>query len=221
MMHLYVSPGACCLGAHVVARELDLPVKVVVVPLRAADSPIHRVNPLGRVPALELADGTVITENSAILPFLADQRPGTSLFAPMGTRERAAIQSWIGYLSAEVHAAAFRPINRPERYSGDPDAHEGIRRRGREQLKSALQYVNRHLEARHYLVGGRFTIADAYLGVFARWTAALGGEFADLTAIHRFRKSFEDRASVRAALAVEANVAKPVMLHRRFGVSLG
>lgn len=220
MMHLYVSPGACCLGTHVVALELNLPVKVVVVPLRTVDSPIHRVNPLGRVPALELADGTVITENSAILPFLADQRPGTSLFAPTGTKERAGIQSWIGYLSAEVHAAAFRPINRPERYSEDPGAHEGIRRRGREQLKSALQYVNRHLEGQRYLVGGRFTIADAYLGVFARWTAALGGEFAELKAIQEFRKDFDNRTSVRAALAVEGGVVKPTVPHRRLSTSV-
>ena len=83
-MQLFISPGACCLGAHVIVHELDLPVDVVSVPLRTPDSPIHGVNPLGRVPALRLADGTVITENSAILPLLADQRPGTSLFAPVG-----------------------------------------------------------------------------------------------------------------------------------------
>lgn len=69
-------------------------------------------------------------------------------------------------------------------------------------------------------MGGRFTIADLYLGVFARWTAALGEEFADLTAIHRFRRAFDDRASVRAALAVEGGVVKPMMPYRRFGVSV-
>jgi glutathione S-transferase len=202
-MRLYISPGACCLGAHVVVHELALPIEVVKVSLRTPDSPIHIVNPLGRVPVLSLADGTVITENSAILPLLADQRPGTPLFAPAGSPERAQIQSWIGYLNSEVHAACFRPINRPERYSNDIAAHAGIRQRGREQLMSALLHVDRHLSGRRFLVGKRFTIADAYLGVFARWTAGLGQEFAGLRNLHRIRLDYEARPSVRAALAFE------------------
>jgi glutathione S-transferase len=208
-MQLFISPGACCLGAHVIVHELDLKseVEVIKVPLRTPGSAIHAVNPLGRVPALRLADGTVITENSAILPFLADLRPGTLLFAFAGTHERAQIQSWIGYLNSEVHVGCFRPINRPERYSNDVAAHPGIRQRGREQLKSTLLHVERHLAGRRYLVGERFTIADAYLGVFARWTAALGDEFGDLQALQRFRREFESRPSVRAALAFEAAAA--------------
>jgi glutathione S-transferase len=203
LTQLFISPGACCLGAHVVVHELDLAVEVVTVPLRTPDSPIHTVNPLGRVPALRLADGTVITENSAILPLLADLRPGTPLFAPQGSPERAQIQSWIGYLNSEVHAACFRPINRPERYSNDVAAHAGIRQRGREQLKTALLHVERQLSKSRFLVGDRFTIADAYLGVFARWTAALGEQFDDLHALHRFRHDYDARPSVRAALACE------------------
>jgi len=203
-MQLFVSPGACCLGAHVVVRELALPVTVRNVPLRTPESPIHAVNPLGRVPALRLDDGTVITENSAILPFLADLRPGTSLFAPAGSVERAQIQSWIGYVNSEIHAASFRPINRPERYSNDASAHPGIRQRGREQLKTALGVIDRRLADHSFLVADRFTIADAYLGVFARWVAALGEEFDGLTNLHRFRHEYSARPSVIEALAAEA-----------------
>lgn len=203
-MRLYVAPGACCLGAHVTVRELDLPVDVVTVALRTPESPIRQVNPLGRVPALKLADGSVLTENSAILPFLADLKPEGGLFAPAGTVERARIQSWIGYINSEVHAAAFRPINRPERYSIDPAAYEGVRRRGREQLKNALLHLDRRLADRAFLEGGRFTIADAYLGVFVRWIEPFGDEFSDLEALARFRRAYNQRPSVRAALAAEA-----------------
>ena len=89
-----------------------------------------------------LTDGrgkTLVTENTAILPYLADLRPGTSLFAAAGTTERALIQSWIGYLGTEVHVGAFRPINRPERYSTDEAAFPGIRQRGLQQLANALK----------------------------------------------------------------------------------
>jgi glutathione S-transferase len=203
-MQLFITPGACCLGAHVVARELDLPVDIVKVPLRTPGSPIHAVNPLGRVPALRLADGEVITENSAILPYLADLKPEGGLYAPAGSVERAKIQAWIGYINSEIHAASFRPINRPERYSNDASAHDGIRRRGREQLKTALGHLDRRLKDRPFLEGGWFTIADAYLGVFVRWIVPLGDEFADLEALARFRTAYNERPSVRAALAAEA-----------------
>ena len=59
-MKLYVSPGACCLGAEVVVHALELPVEIVSVPLRQPDSPIHQVNPLGRVPALRLRRGSLL-----------------------------------------------------------------------------------------------------------------------------------------------------------------
>lgn len=200
-MQLYVSPGACCLGAQVVAAALELPVEVLSVPLRRPDSPIHAVNPLGRVPALKLADGSVLTENAAILPFLADLRPGTPLFAPAGSAERARIQSWIGYIAAEVHAASFRPINRPERYSGDPAMHAAIRLRGREQLYTAVGPLDRRLKQHEWLEGGRFTIADAYFGVFARWLEPLGEPFDGLEGINRFRVAYHAQPAVRAALA--------------------
>lgn len=203
MTTLYISPGACSLGAHVVVRELELPVQIQIVKLRTPDSPIHAVNPLGRVPALQLDSGQVITENSAILPFLADLKPGTSLFAPAGSAERGLIQSWIGYLSAEVHAGAFRVANRPERFSTDETSHDTIRKTGKQVLHTALQHVDRHLADQDWLVGNRFTIADAYLGVFARWITRFGNEFEDLENITRFRDHFLSRPAVIAALAFE------------------
>ncbi len=203
MTTLFISPGACSLASHVAVRELALPIQVERVALRTADSPIHAINPLGRVPALQLDDGTVLTENSAILPYLADLVPGTPLFAPAGSVERAQIQGWLGYLAAEVHAASFRPLNRPERYSADTGAHDGIRAQARVQLYRAFEHIERHLENRTWLVGERFTLADVYLGVFSLWLGRIGGEFEQLTAVARLRQAFLGRAAVREALGVE------------------
>ncbi|GHD68176.1 glutathione binding-like protein [Jeongeupia chitinilytica] len=204
MSTLFTARDACSFGAHVVVRELDLPVEVVRVALRTAESPIHAVNPLGRVPALRLDDDTVITENGAILPYLADLKPGTTLFALPGEPERAQIQSWISYISTEIHAAGFRQVNRPERYSADPASHDGIRRQSARTLHAAIAHIDRHLQGRDWLVGNRFTIADAYLGVFVRWIARLGPDFAGFDALNRFREAYLARPSVQAALAAEA-----------------
>lgn len=204
MSVLYVSLGACSLAAHSLVHELDLPIRVEPVPLRTPESPINRINPLRRVPALQLDDGILITENSAILPYLADLRPEAGLFAPVGNVERALIQSWIGYLASEVHVGGFRPLNRPERYSADESAHPGIRAKASEQLHQALAHVERHLNGRQWLVGERYTIADAYLGVFAGWLPRLGEAFADLPNLARAREAFQARPATQQALAAES-----------------
>jgi glutathione S-transferase len=203
MSILYISPGACSLASHIAVLELDLPIQIETVALRTPDSPIHAINPLGRVPALQLDDGTLVTENSAILPYLADQVPGTLLFAPVGSAERAQIQSWLGYLAAEVHTASFRPINRPERYSADEAAHAGIRAQAVQQLYASFEHIDRHLQSRQWLVGDRFTLADAYLGVFANWLLRIGKPFDQLAAVARVREQWAMRPGVQQALHAE------------------
>lgn len=203
MTTLYIAPGACSFAAHVLVHELELPIQVEPVTLRTPDATILKINPLGRVPALQTDDGTLLTENVAILPFLADLRPGTALFAPAGSVERAQIQAWIGYFATELHAASFRPLNRPERYSADEQAHPGIRAQARVQLFKALAPIEKHLVGRQFLVGERFTIADAYLGVFAGWLARIGGEFAELKELARFSAAYRERPAVQRALKAE------------------
>ncbi|WP_394561737.1 glutathione S-transferase C-terminal domain-containing protein [Aquipseudomonas alcaligenes] len=206
MSTLYISPGACSLASHIAVHELGLPIQVEKVALRTPDSPIHAINPLGRVPALQLEDGTLITENSAILPYLADQVPGTPLFAPAGSAERAQIQSWLGYLAAEVHTASFRPLNRPERYSVNEAAHPGIRAQAVQQLYKAFEHIDTHLQDRQWLVGERFTLADAYLGVFASWLLRIGKPFDQLTAVARVREQWAARPGVQQALRAEGSL---------------
>jgi glutathione S-transferase len=183
-------------------RELDLPYEVVKVPLRQPDSPIHQVNPLGRVPALQLDDGSVITENGAILPFLADQKPEAGLLAPLGSVERSRILSWVGFLNSEVHGA-FRPLNRPERFSDEESAHPGIRTKGRQQIGILLAHLEKSLEDKEWLVGGRFTIADAYLGVFLGW-ADRQQLLEGFTQLQNHLARYRERPAVKAAQAYEA-----------------
>jgi glutathione S-transferase len=202
-MQYFAAKGACSFGGHVVIRELDLPIPVTLVGLGEAGTLIRQVNPLGRVPALQLDDGSLLTENSAILPFLADQKPGTDLFAPAGSIDRARIQSWIGYINSEVHAASLRAINRPLRYSADPAALDGIRQAGLALLHAAFAPLDAHLAGRDYLVGDRFTIADAYLGLFTAYVDRLGEDFSAFQALARYREAYEARPTVQAARAFE------------------
>ena len=202
MTTLFIFPGACSFAAHVVIHELQLPINVERVTLGDPNSPYRQINPTGRVPALLLDNQTLLTENTAILPYLADLKPSTELFAPAGSVERAQIQGWLGYVATEIHVGAFRPINRPERYSADESAFPGIRQRALEQLSNALKPIEARLAQTEYLVGDRFTVADAYLGVFLGWSARVG-VLNDFPALQAALGRFRARESVVQTLAAE------------------
>ncbi|MBS1211979.1 MAG: glutathione S-transferase protein [Proteobacteria bacterium] len=206
MTTLYVAPGACSFGAHVALKELGIPHTVEVVPLRVPDSPIFKVNPLGRVPALKLDSGEVITENSAILPYLADLKPEAGLLAPAGSVERAKIQEWIGFLNSDVHGA-LKPINRPNLYHPDESAHDVIREHSKPRLLDFLKVIDSKLAGKTWAVGERFTIADAYLGVFWTWLKRGGLPLAAYPNLVAFGQRFDERPSVKAALLAETPVS--------------
>ncbi|WP_439114927.1 glutathione S-transferase N-terminal domain-containing protein [Hydrogenophaga sp.] len=201
---LFVSPGACSLACHVVVLEAGLPIHVVPVDLRDPAAPHRAVNPLGRVPTLITAAGEVLTENSALLPYLADQSPSSGLLAPVGTVLRARTQAWVGYLNAEIHTGCFRAINRPQRYCLDMKGQATVREQALLRLQEALEPIESALQDRATLDGEHFTIADAYLGVFGAWVRALGADFDRFTELHRFGRGYEQRASVMRARAWES-----------------
>jgi len=205
MSTLYVAPGACSLGAQVVVRELNLPIEIVKVTLRNPDSIINRINPLARVPSLTLDNDVLLTENAAILPYLGDLAPEGNLFAPVGTVERSIIQSWIGFGATELHAGGFRIVNRGASWVTDPAAQAELKEHGKTYLRKSFEHINRSLQGKTWLTGERFTIADAYIGVFIRWLTRFGNEFDDLVEIKRFREAYEARPSVIAALQFEAS----------------
>jgi len=202
MPTLYIAPGACSFGAHVALKELNIPHQIKIVPLRTPDSPIYKINPLGRVPALELDDGSVITENGAILPYLADLKPEAGLLAPIGTTERARILEWIGFLNSDVHTA-FRPVFRPEVISNDPTAHDSIKETGIERLRGLFKIIDGKLAGKIWAVGERFTIADAYLGIFPTWASRRGLSLAEFPHLSAYHQRYLAHPSVQAALAAE------------------
>jgi glutathione S-transferase len=207
MPKLFIAPGACSFAAHAILKALEighgLHPEIIRVPLRQPDSPIFAVNPLGRVPALQLDTGEILTENGAILPYLGDLVPEAGLFAPVGSLERYRIQEWIGFLNSDIHGA-FRPIFRPEFFNADPATQEGTKAQGLQRLKSLLEHIEKRLPAAGWLFGERFTIADAYLGYFLRGSARTGLPLEQFPAIEAYAARYENHPAVQAALAAEA-----------------
>ncbi len=197
-MELFYSPMACSLASHITLREAGLDAALTSVTLAtkttAAGDDYFAVAAKGQVPALRLDDGTLLTENAAILQYLADRRPEAGLLAPVGARERYAVLEWVSFFGTEVHKACLWPIFNP----GPP---EETKAWARTLLDRKLEYVASALGDRAFLVGDRFTIADAYL----TWILALArvAKLAVPEPLERYRIAMHERSAVREAVAIE------------------
>lgn len=158
-MKLYFSPGACSLASHIALREAGIDAEMVRVNLMTktlveTGADYRRIHPMGQVPALELRDGTVLTEGAAILQYIADLAPPSRLAPALGTRARYELMSLLNFIATELHKA-FAPLFKPT----TPDAYKELARKD----VRAIEYVATRLERGPYLLGEEFTIADAYL----------------------------------------------------------
>jgi glutathione S-transferase len=197
-MRLYYMPGACSLSPHIVAREAGIPLDMIEVgrDKKLPDGRDFRtINPNGYVPALELDDGTVLTEGPSIVQYLADLVPELELAPPAGSIQRYQLMSWLGFINSELHkpfGAFFNPKT--------PDPWKTMTR---EKLTERFAYVDRHLAGRRHVMGEAFTVADAYLFVILRWALAMGFDFAAWPDLRRFHELVMQRPTVDAALDYE------------------
>src|SRR5918912_4261062 len=101
MLKLYYSPGACSLAPHVALEEVGVPFEPVKVALAKGEQRTPEylaLNPKGRVPVL-VEDGWVLTENAAILPYIAQRFGGGKLW-PSDPKEAARVAEWIGWVAS-------------------------------------------------------------------------------------------------------------------------
>jgi glutathione S-transferase len=201
-MKLYFTPGTCSLAPHIVIRELGLPVELRRVrlgpePVVAADHSDYRaLNPLGYVPLLELDDGRLLTEGVAILQYLADLAPAARLAPTAGTFERVELQQWLTFTSSELHKLYSPWLFHPE--YGEQAAEVA---RGR--IATRLAVVERRLDGRDWLVGNRFSIADAYLFTIVDWSRAARVPLDAFPRVAAFLERVRARPSVAEALRRE------------------
>jgi glutathione S-transferase len=196
-MKLYFSPGACSLHPHIALRETGLPFELVRVDTRAHKTSDGRdyyaINPKGYVPALELDDGSVLTEGAVIDQYIADQKPEAKIIPPAGSLERYHVQEWLNFIATEIHKA-FAPL-----FGGSDEAKE----LARTKIAKRFDFVAKRLDEHSYLVGDTFSVADGYLFNMLTWTQHTGIDLAKWPSLQAFFTRMKERPSVRAALAAE------------------
>ena len=132
------------------------------------------INPSGKVPALRLPEGDVITESSAILLTVADRFPNAHLLPPTGPA-RAQAYRWLAFMASEIYPMV-EVSDYPERFAPTGEQAEALRLAARERIRERLLIVERFIEGRWFLASG-FSILDIYASMFARWRGSIGPEW--------------------------------------------
>jgi glutathione S-transferase len=204
-MDVYFSPLACSLATRIALYEaggkanfLEVDPKTKLVQNDGSD--FRKVNPLGLVPTLRTDDGVVLTENAAILQYVADRFPQAGISAAAGM-ERSRLHQWLCFIGTELHKGLFVPLL-------DKKAPQEIKTYILGRYLSRLDYLENYLKGREFLLD-HFTVADAYLVTVINWTMATPPvELAKWPTVKAYYERLRKRPSIANAMAEELELYK-------------
>jgi glutathione S-transferase len=202
MLTLYHAPGSCALASHIALEESGLAYTAVRVDLAGGQQtrPDYlALNPKGRVPALATARG-VITENVAILAFVAQSAPAAGLAPLDDPFAFAAMQAFNGYLASTVHVAHAHG-RRGYRWADGPAALAEMQRKVPETMAACFALIEAQMLAGPWVMGEAYTVADPYLFTIARWLEDDRVDPAQFPKVLDHRNRMGDRPAVRRVLA--------------------
>ncbi|MGY6272293.1 glutathione S-transferase family protein [Achromobacter denitrificans] len=201
-MKLYYMPGACSLASHIVLEWIGEPYEAHKLSRDELKGPeFLKVNPLGAVPALSDGDWT-ITQNAAILEYLAEQAPQAKLLGDGSARSRAEVRRWLGFINSDVHKT-FSMIFGAQRFLSDEGPQKELAASASRLLTRLFAQLDAQLAGKPYLAGDAPSIADAYLYVVLRWARGKEIDLSGQDNLAAFFKRMEADAAVQAALKAE------------------
>jgi glutathione S-transferase len=202
-MKLYYMLESCALAPQIVANEAGIPVEPIRVDFKTkttqAGGNFFAINPKGYVPALALDDGEVLTENAAIVQYLADLKPEARLAPANGSLARVRLQEALNYIATEIHRG-YSPLF-------NPTTPAQVREESSASLHKRYALLDKQLAGRTYLFGDEFTAADAYLFVVTRWAAIVKLDLSGYANLHAFQKTVAARPAVKAAMKAQGLMA--------------
>jgi len=197
-MDLYFSPLACSMATRIALYEAGVDARFVEVDTKAQrtceGSDYRVINPLGLVPAIRTDDGELVTENAAILQYVADRWAEAGLAPPTGV-DRSRLQQWLCFIGTELHKALFVPRL-------DQKAPDVVKTYVLEKGERALVYLENYVKGRDYLLD-RFSVADAYLFTVLNWSRAAAVDLDRWPAVRNYYSRMRQRPSVARALTEE------------------
>ncbi len=202
-MKLYFIPFACSLASRIATEEAGLDADFIqVLPGRTLPDggDFLAVSPMGYVPALQTQSGLTLTENPAVLQYIADNAEEGVLAPALFSEERYRMQLWLNFVSTEVHKAVFAPLFAKESSDAEKAAALG-------RVAKPFTVLSEHLVDRAHL-GATFTVADAYLLSVLNWCETAGVDIAAWPVLLGYRTQLRKRPSVARAMAAEMPLLK-------------
>jgi glutathione S-transferase len=213
-MDFYFAPLACSMATRIALAEAGGTINLIEIDptnkkVLATGEDYLAINPLGMVPALRTDDGEVLTENAAILQYVADRFPGADLAPPASDAiGRARLRQWLSFIGAELHKGLMIPLL-------DRKAPEEVKAWALRRYASRLAYLNEHLSKGDFLLD-RFSVADAYLATVLNWTQATPQiDLSQYPALKAYFERMRARPSVAAALGVEIPLFRAEIARRQ------
>jgi glutathione S-transferase len=202
MLRLYYAPGACTLASHIALEEAGATYEARLVALAKGEQRTEaylKVNPHGRVPALDTGHG-VLSENVAILTYIARTHPQAKLM-PEDPEGMAKCMSLLCWFASSVHVA-FAHFARPERYTSEEAAVPALKAKGKEDFFDYMKKIDLILAGRDYLLD-QYSSADNYGAVFYNWGRRIELPMGDLKNFTAHKNRMIARPGVKRALEQE------------------
>jgi len=205
MLQLYYWPMACSLASRIALMEAGIEAEYHAVHLWdkrviGDGRDFWAVSPKGAVPVLVLEDGEQLTENPAILQYIADLRPEKGLAPPHGDKDRYRLQEWLSFVGTEMHKAFLFPTFW---YAND-----AAKASARERIGKSVAVAAAQLARKPYLVGERFTVADAYLAWALLLLGRGGVDIAAWPSLVQYLDRVRARPKVDEAIRIELDLRK-------------
>src|SRR3989454_5536619 len=200
MLTLFYAPGACSMASHIVLEESGEKYDAKRMDLAKGEqrTPQYmKIHPLGRVPALKLDDGSPLSENTAILPYLGKRFE----MWPSDPLKEARALSIVGFFASSVHPAHAH-VGRPERYTEDKSAFPGIQAMGKKTFHDYLKQIDAMYAGREWL-SDQYSVLDPYALVFYAWGKKRELPVAELKNYAAARDRMAKRPAVQRVVADE------------------
>lgn len=207
MLQLYFFPMACSLSSRIALMEAGIEAQYHLAHIWTKTivddgSDFRDLSPKGAVPVLVLENGERLTESAAVLQYIADVKPKAGLAPDNGDPDRYRLQEWLSFIGAEIHKAFLFPTFW---YKDD-----GSLAKPRARIAQTLSVPSAHLADREFLVGDRFTVADAHLTWALLLLRPAGVDIAQWPSLSSYLERMQARPAVREAIATELALRKAV-----------
>jgi glutathione S-transferase len=209
-MELYFAPLACSLATRIALYEAGASATFTQVDLKThklvpSGQDFNEITPMAQVPALAVDDQTVLTENTAVLQFVARQFPDARL-APTSGVQHARMQQWLGFIGTELHKAIFVPLL-------DSTASDAVKEYSRAKIPLRFSLLEEHF-SHHEFALEKFSIVDAYLTTILNWCGASGVDLKQWPKTHAYFQRMLLRPSIARACGEELTLYKEEQIRR-------